>query len=296
MILVVGATGRLGGQIVKKLLAKGKPVRILSRPNSPAEEMAKQGLAIPASELAAAGAQPVSGDLRDPASLAAACQGVETVITTANTVLRDFDVEGVDLNGTLSLIEAAQAAGVKHFIFVSIANSDPNSPDPVLHNKALVEQRLKSSGIMSYTILKPGIFMEVWVAMTVGLPLQAGQPVTLVGQGDHRHAFVSQYDVADYAVAAVDNPAARNAEVYIGGPVAYTWTEIVKTVGDVIGMQLPVNYVTAGSPIPLLPDGMWGLLYTMETVESDIPMAETSKIYGIEPTSLETFAQRFFVR
>lgn len=270
-------------------------MRILSRPNSPAEEMAKQGLATPASELVAAGAQPVSGDLSEPASLAAACQGVETVITTANTVLREFDIEGIDLNGSLNLVEAAQTAGVKHFIFVSIANSDPNNPDPVLRGKGLVEQRLKSSG-MPYTILKPGIFMEVWVAMTVGLPLQAGQPITLVGKGDHRHAFVSQEDVADYAVAAVDNPAARNAEIYIGGPAAYTWTEIVKTVGDILNMQLPVTFVTSGSPIPLLPEGMWGLLYTMETVESFIPMVETSKIYGIEPTSLETFAQRFFVR
>src|SRR5512139_4013178 len=101
MILVVGATGRLGGTIVKKLLAKGKPVRILSRPDSPAEEMAKQGLAVPAAELVAAGAQAVSGDLREPGSLAAACQAVDTVITTANTVLREFDVEVVDLNGTL---------------------------------------------------------------------------------------------------------------------------------------------------------------------------------------------------
>jgi len=295
MILVVGATGRLGGTIVKKLLARGKPVRILQRENSPAEALARQGLATPASELLAAGAQAVSGDLRDRASLDRTCQGVETVITTANTVLRENDIENVDLKGTLNLVDAAKAAGVKHFIFVSTASSELNSPDPLLRAKAVVEQHLRASG-MTYTILKPGLFMEVWVAMTVGIPLQTGQPVTLVGQGNHRHAFVSQNDVADYTVAAVDNQAARDADVYIGGPASYNWTEAVKIIGDVIGRQIPVTYVAPGSPIPVLPESMWGLIYAMEMFESNIPMTETSKIYGIEPTSLESFARGFFVR
>jgi uncharacterized protein YbjT (DUF2867 family) len=220
---------------------------------------------------------------------------VETVITTANTVQREFDIERVDRDGTISLIEAAKTAGVNHFIFVSVASSDLQSPDLVLRCKAIVEQHLQASGLI-YTSLKPSIFMEIWVAMTVGLPLRAGQPVTLVGQGDHRHAFVSQNDVAEYAVAAIDNQAAHNADVYIGGPAAYNWIEIIKTVGDVIGSQIPATFVAPGSPIPLLPEAMWGLLYAMETFESNIPMAETSKIYGINPTSLESFARHFFVQ
>jgi len=294
MILVVGATGQLGGTIVKRLLAQGKQVRILVRPNSPSEALARQGLATSAAELAAAGAGVISGDLRDRVSLDAACQGIDTLITTANSILRDNDIEGIDLNANLSLIEAARAAGVKHFIFTSTNLSDPNSPDPFARAKGVVEQRLRESG-MTYTILKPGLFMEVWVAMTVGMPLRAGQPVTLVGQGDHRHAFVSQADVANYAVAAVDHPAARNADIFIGGPASYSWTEAVQTIGKVIGTQLPVNYVAPGTPIPLLPESMWGLLYGMEMFETEVPMEETAKTYGIPPTSLEVFARRFFV-
>jgi uncharacterized protein YbjT (DUF2867 family) len=295
MILVVGATGRLGGTIVKKLLAKGKQVRIMVRENSPSESLARQGLATSAVELVASGAQTVTGDLRERASLDRACQGVDTVITTANTVLREFDLEGVDFNGNVNLIEAAKAARVNHFIFTSTSGSDPNSPDPLMQFKGKCDHRLQTSGL-TYTILKPSLFMEVWVAMTVGLPLQAGQPITLVGKGDHRHNFVSQDDVADYAVAAVDNPAARNAEIFIGGSASYSWIETVRVIGDTIGAQLPLNFVAPGSPIPLLPEGMWGLLYAMETYESHIDMAETSKTYAIAPTSLETFARRFFVR
>lgn len=294
-ILVVGATGQLGGTIVKKLLAIGKPVRILERQNSPSEAMAKQGLAFSAAELVSAGAQAAIGDLRDRASLSQACQGVDVVITTANTVLRDFDIEGVDLKGSISLIDTAKAMGVKHFIFISAFGSDPNSPDPVMRCKALVEQRLRESGL-AYTILAPGVFMEVWVAMVVGNPLRSGQPVTLVGKGDHHHSFVSRNDVADYAVAALDNPAAVNSVINIGGPTPYSWTEIVQIVRDALNVPLPVTYVAPGSPIPSIMQGMWGLFYGMETYESSIDMSQTSVTYGIIPTSMDAFARNFFTR
>ena len=88
MILVVGATGSLGGRITRGLLAQGKPVRILARHNSPSEELAKQGRANSAASLIEAGAQAVYGDLKDRASLDAAVAGVDTVITTATATQR----------------------------------------------------------------------------------------------------------------------------------------------------------------------------------------------------------------
>jgi uncharacterized protein YbjT (DUF2867 family) len=74
--------------ITQRLLAAGKEVRILVRHDSPSEELAKQGLATSAQTLINAGAQPVYGDLKDRPSLDAACQGIETLITTANSALR----------------------------------------------------------------------------------------------------------------------------------------------------------------------------------------------------------------
>ncbi|RIK26637.1 MAG: hypothetical protein DCC55_39855, partial [Chloroflexi bacterium] len=62
MILIVGATGLLGGVITQQLLAQGKEVRILVRHNSPSEALAQQGMATPAQTLIDAGAQPVYGD------------------------------------------------------------------------------------------------------------------------------------------------------------------------------------------------------------------------------------------
>ena len=88
MNLVVGATGSLGGRITHGLLARGKPVRILARHNSPSEELAKQGRANTAQSLIAAGAEVVHGDLKDRASLNEAVAGVDTVITTATATQR----------------------------------------------------------------------------------------------------------------------------------------------------------------------------------------------------------------
>jgi uncharacterized protein YbjT (DUF2867 family) len=292
MILVVGATGILGGMIAAKLLAQGKQVRILVRHDSPSDAMAQQGMATSAETLIQAGAQPVYGDLRDRASLDQACQGIETVITTANTALREFDVEEVDRKGTQSLIDAARAAGVNHFIYTSANGSDVRSPNPLLAVKAACEQYLKDSG-MNYTITLPGTFMEIWIGMVVGGPLRAQQPVTLVGKGDHAHSFVAIEDVANFTVAAVDNPAAYNQEILIGGPASHTWSEVVDIVGNVLGMPLPVNYVGFEDPLPL-PPGADQLMRGMETYESYADMSETAPKYGVTLTPLDAFARRFF--
>jgi uncharacterized protein YbjT (DUF2867 family) len=295
MILVVGATGLLGGMITQQLLQKGKDVRILVRHNSPAAEMAKQGLGTPAETLIEAGAQPVYGDLKDRASLDAACAGIETVITTANSILRGGEdtIESVDLCGSQNLIDAAKAARVRHFIYTSVDGVDINHPNPFYRAKATCEARLSASG-MDYTILKPGIFMEVWIGAVVGIPLQVGQPVTLVGRGNHAHPFVAVGDVAAYAVKAVNHPAARNNAIRIAGPASYTWTEIVNTVGQVMGHPLPTNYVPLGETVPLIPKMMSSMLEWFEMYESAIDMSATSAIYGIQPTPLAAFAERFF--
>lgn len=294
MILVVGATGLLGGMITEQLLENEKDVRILVREDSTAAEMAHVGLGTPADTLIDAGAQPVLGDLKDRPSLDEACRGVTAVITTANSVLRgDEDtIESVDLKGTQSLIDAAQEAGVQRFIYVSVLGADVDSPNPLGQAKALCEAKLQDSG-MTYTILQPGMFMEVWVGLVIGAPLKAGQPVTLVEPGDHKHAFVSARDVAAYAITAVDHGAARKVIIRIGGPEAYSWQDVVRTTSNILGQPLPINYVAIGDPIPFLPEAAVPIMYGMETYESYINMHAATMIFNIQPTSLETFLQGF---
>lgn len=293
MILVVGATGLLGGFITQRLLGEGKNVRILLRHNSPAEQMALQGVATSPQSLINAGAKPVYGDLKDRASLDQVCKGVETVITTANSAMRagEDNVETVDRQGNRNLIEAAKAAGVRQFIFTSFLGASPDNPVPLFQAKAEAEAMLAKSG-MSYTILAPNFFMESWVGMVVGIPLQAHQPITLVGEGKRLHSLISLGDVAAFAVAAVDHPAATNQRLALGGPEPLSWRGVVDAFSQVIGQQLPVQFVTPGSTIPGLPEIVPAVLTGMETYDSPIPMDETARTFGVQLTTLNTFIQR----
>ncbi len=235
MLLVVGASGKLGGAITKRLLASGQAVRILTR-----EQAAYQA-------LLESGAQGIKGDLKERPSLDAACQGIDTVITTATAAQRSGadTLESVDLQGVANLIEAAKAAGVKRFLYVSSTGADPASPLPYFRAKGLNEQRLRESGLL-YTILTPHIYLDIWLGVAIGLPLQARQPITLVGQGNHHHSFIAIQDVAAFAVAALENPAALNQTLLLGGPEPLSFVEMVERVGKVLGKALPVTFVPPG--------------------------------------------------
>lgn len=294
MIMVVGATGTLGGRIARRLLAQGKNVRILVRDPSPSAELAPMGLATDASALVAAGAQPVHGDLTDRASLDEACAGVDTVLTTATSAKRDGDLDAVDLNGTLNLIAAAREAGVSHFIYTSAYGAAVDHPMPMLHVKATCEQALIAGGL-TWTILQPAIIYEVLANMVIGLPLQAGEPVSLIADGSHRHAYIAEADLAAFAVAAVDNPVAHNVCLEIGGP-SYSWREIVDAAGEAVGRELPVRFFAPGQDLPLLDPSLNGWLSVFETYEDFIDMGDAPARFGVEITPLNTVMEQMFGR
>jgi len=284
MILVAGATGQLGGIITRRLLAQGQPVRILVRPQSSFQPLVE------------AGGQPVLGDLKDRASLDPACEGIETLITTANSAQRggEDNVQTVDLEGNRNLIDAAKAAGVKQFIFTSALGADVDSPVPFIQAKAKTEAYLRDSGMM-YTILAPDAFMDVWVGMVIGMPLQAGQPVTLVGEGRRKHSFVAVRDVAAFASGAVGRPEAMNQYLAIGGPEALSWRDVVATFERVLDREVPVQYVSLGEPVPALPEGMMQqAMAGMEMYDSPLDMTEAARTFGVELTTLEEFARSQF--
>ena len=297
MILVVGATGSLGGRIVRGLLEQGKDVRVFVRRASPSAQMAQQGLAHTAQSLIDAGAQPAWGDLKDRASIEAAVAGVDTVISTANAVKRwgEDTLETVDRQGTLDLIDAARAAGVSRFLYASVQGASADNPVRLFQIKDECETALRA-GDMTYTIVQPSIFMEVWVGMMVGIPLMTQQTITLIGRGDHAHNFISEQDVADYFIAMIDNPAAFNQAVMLGGPASHTWTEIVEHVGSRMGAELPLQYAPLGSTIAYLPEEANGLATAMEMYEDHLDIAEASATYGVRPTTLDEYIDRTFVR
>lgn len=234
MILVIGATGLLGSEICRRLRERGESVRALARKTSDDAKVQR---------LKSLGAEVVQGDLKDPASLAAACRGVATVISTATTTLTrqpDDSIVGVDQDGQLQLVDAARRAGVAQFIYVSYSgNLEVACP---LHTaKRAVERHLRESG-MTYTILRPSVFMEVWLSPALGFDFSNGK-ARLFGSGQRPISWISLGDVAEFAVRCVGHAAARNAVIELGGPEALSPNEVVRTFEDVTGRQFTTERV-----------------------------------------------------
>ena len=161
--------------------------------------------------LEKAGAEIVFGDLTDPPTVAAACQGVDAVITTANAATRGGPdtIDTVDTQGNRTLIDAARNAEVKQLVFTSAFGVSVDSPVPLFRAKARTEAYLADSGL-PFTILAPDAFMDVWVPMVFGQALAAGGPVTIVGEGRRKHSMIAVQDVAAFALASLGNPRALN--------------------------------------------------------------------------------------
>ena len=234
MLLAVGATGVLGTEICRHLVGAGRPVRALVRATAdPARVEA----------LRAMGVALAVGDLRDRTSLDAACAGATAVLSSAATTgarLPDDRIDATDRDGTIQLVDAARAAGVRRFVYVSFTGN-LNIPSPFRDAKRDVERHLQASG-MGYTILRPSLFMESWLHPAAGFDWQAGR-ARLLGDGDRPISWVSVHDVARFAADCVEDPAARDRVVELGGPEALTATEVVRTFEVMAGRPFDVTRV-----------------------------------------------------
>lgn len=233
MNLIVSGTGALGLETCRLLAARGDPIRALVRATSNPDKTV---------ELKGLGAELATGDLKDPASLMAACKGVGTVISTATSVHSHEtgdSIDTVDRQGQLALVEAAEAAGVKHFVLISFPPVDIEFP--LQSAKRAVEDRLRRSR-MSYTILQPTCFMEVWLGPALGFDPANGK-ATIYGPGINKTSWISYRDVARCAVAALNNPRAANATIELGGPDALSPLEVVRAAEEAMGKPVVVQHV-----------------------------------------------------
>lgn len=236
MILVVGATGMLGGEICRRLAATGRPVRALVRETSAADKVAG---------LRALGVETLVGALQDRASLDAACRGVSGVITTVSSMPFSYrpgenDIRTTDTDGAMRLIDAAVAAGVGHFAYTSFS-VNLAVPTPLLDAKRSVERYLMGSGL-HYTILRPSCFMEVWLSPAVGFDA-ADAKATIYGAGTEPISWIGVADVAEFAVRSIDAPGARDAFLELGGPDALSPLEAVRIFEQAGGREFALQHV-----------------------------------------------------
>ncbi|MEO7000330.1 MAG: SDR family oxidoreductase [Ktedonobacterales bacterium] len=291
MILVVGARGRLGNAVARQLLAQGQAVRAMSRTPEALNDLRQLG------------AEVVAGDLRNPQALALACAGVDGVLAAAHA----FDGHGdnvpqtVDHLGSRSLIDAACAAGVGHFVFTSIHGARHDHPIDLFRYKSLSEDYLRASGL-NYTILRPTAFMELW-AMIIGEPMLKQGKAMIFGRGVNPINFVAAGDVAGFATLAFETPQARNRIIEIGGPANLTFEQVVaifeRVTGRTVGKQhipLPAMRALRLLMRPINPafsrQISTGIL--MDTQDMTFDPAETLTQFPMRLTPMEEVAQRWY--
>jgi len=232
MILVVGATGLLGTRICERLRAEGQPVRALVRRTSSPDKV---------NTLKSLGCELAAGDLKEPAQIEAACQGIAAVISSASSTLSrqsGDSIESVDLQGQLTLVDAARNANVRRFVFVSFPD-DPAVQYPLTQAKRSVERAIAD---LDFTSIQASFFMEVWLSPALGFDYKQGK-ARIYGDGSKPISWVSYRDVAEFCVAPILRSVASRSVLEVGGPEALTPLEVVKIFEEESGRRFDTEAV-----------------------------------------------------
>ena len=221
VILVSGATGQQGGTVARNLLERGFAVRALTR--DPEKAAAR--------ELVDLGAEVVSGDLEDRASIERVLDGVHGVFSVQQ--FWGIGAEGEVRQGVL-LADAARAAGVEHLVYSSVGSAHRETVIPHFESKWEVEEHVRASGV-PYTVLRPVFFMQNWEFMrepilggTLPQPLDPEKPFQMIDADD----------IGVFAAMAFEDPGTWiGREVDIAGD-ELTMLEIAGTFSRVIGRNV----------------------------------------------------------
>ncbi|MEU4064924.1 NmrA/HSCARG family protein [Streptomyces wedmorensis] len=222
-ILVLGGTGRQGGAVARELLRRGATVHALVR--DPGKEEARA--------LAEAGAVLVRGDLDDPASLAAAMEGVDGVFS-----VQTFRGPGgceAEVRQGRAVADAAVLAGVRHFVYSSVGGADRDTRVPHFESKLEVEEYLRTLDLPT-TVLRPVMFHDILLDIAPR-PVEGELVLSMWLDPDTSVQLIATSDIGVFAAEAFENP-----EAWLG--------RVVEIAGeDLTGPQMAAAF-EAASGVP----------------------------------------------
>lgn len=246
-VAITGATGFVGSHVAKALLARGDRVRALAR--------------TPAPDLAAAGAEVVTGALEDPSALPRLVEGAEVVHHVAGAIAARSEADFMRVNGegTARVAEAARAAGVRRFVYVSsIAVSGPSARGkpmdeagparpitPYGRSKRAGEEAVVRSGV-SYTIVRPPVVYgprDRALLRVFRIARRGYAP--LLGDGLQELSLIFAADLARALLAAAASPAAEGRTYHAAHPEVVTQRELVRAIGRACGRTVRTIAVPA---------------------------------------------------
>lgn len=233
-ILVIGATGRQGGAVARRLVEEGLPVDALTRDPSGAAALG----------LRRRGVRVLRGDLAEPFTLACALEGKRAVFAVTDFWEHGYDAE---LRQGRELVEAARRAGVEHFVFSSVGGTERTQGLGIRHfdAKREIEAEVARSG-MTWTILRPVTFFENFVSARFKKAIRHGV-LRFAIEPDKPFQMIAMRDLAHFASQAfAGSPFFRNRAVEIASDRC-TMRELADALGRAVGR--PVRYRRIPVPV-----------------------------------------------
>lgn len=248
MILVTGASGALGSRIVRRLTARGVPVRAMVRNRAWAEAEGR---------LAGLSVEWAEGDVTQPPTLGAAMRGVETVIHTAAIAIErgTRTYEAVNYQGTVHVVDAARSAGVRRFVNICQLGADARLPYRFLASKGRAQEYVAASGL-AWTAHRPSTiwgpddeFANTFARLAPLTPLV----FPIIGDGRAKFQPVWVEDVVTAVVGALDDASTVGEELELGGPEVLTLAEIERRTLAAVGARR----LMIPTPVPVLRPVVW---------------------------------------
>jgi uncharacterized protein YbjT (DUF2867 family) len=215
MILITGATGTVGSEVVKRLSAQGRQARSLTR------DLRKvQADKFPHIEF-------VQGDFDDADSLQRTCSGVEQAFLLSSSSERAEQQQ-------IGFVEAARKSGVRHIVKLSQLHADVNSPGRFLRYHAAVEAAIEATDL-TFTFLRPNLYMQGLLNFAQSIKEKSA---FFAAAGDARISAVDVRDLAEVAVAALIDSRHKNKIYSLTGPGALTFGEMADGLSEAVGRNI----------------------------------------------------------
>ena len=279
MILITGATGTNGTELIKLLAAQNIPVRAMVRHPEKAA-----AIALPGVEL-------VSGDFDQPETLRAALQGVEKAFLLTPSFQNAAELQ-------TNFVNEAKKGGVQHIVKLSQLGADVNAPTRFLQYHGIVEAAIKDAGI-TYTFLRPNLFMQAMLSST---PTIKAQNAIYAPIGEGRVSVVDVRDIAAVAFAAFTQDGHENQAYNITGPQALSHADMAATISEVVGRTIQFVDIPPATMREILlsvhfpewtADGLLGEYEQWSHNEGAQVTSDVEDVTGDAPRSFQQFAHDY---